>query len=55
MKTIEITINPTGETKVETRGFSGASCRDASRFLEGARRPRPEFHQSETAENRLHE
>ena len=61
MKTIEITINPTGETKVETRGFSGASCRDASRFLEEALGQRsaetltPEFHQSETEENRLHE
>ena len=34
MKTIEITVSPTGETKVETRGFTGGECRDASRFVE---------------------
>ena len=36
MKTIEITINPKGETKVETKGFSGGECREASRFIEQA-------------------
>ena len=36
MKVIEITVTPTGETKIETRGFQGVSCRDASRFLEQA-------------------
>lgn len=35
-QTIEITISPTGESKVETKGFSGSSCRDASRFIEQA-------------------
>jgi hypothetical protein len=34
MKTIEITINSKGETRVETKGFVGAQCREASRFLE---------------------
>ena len=33
MKTIEITISPKGETKVETRGFAGAECREASKFV----------------------
>jgi hypothetical protein len=33
---IEITVSSTGETKLETKGFSGSSCRDASRFLEHA-------------------
>jgi Protein of unknown function (DUF2997) len=33
-KTIEILISPKGETKIETRGFSGAECRLASRFVE---------------------
>ncbi len=33
---IEVIVLPTGETKVETRGFAGASCRDASRFIEEA-------------------
>jgi hypothetical protein len=33
---IEVIVSPSGETKIETRGFAGASCRDASRFVEEA-------------------
>jgi hypothetical protein len=33
---IEIVISPDGQTKIETKGFVGASCRDASRFIEQA-------------------
>ncbi len=33
---IEVIVSPTGETQVETKGFSGAECRDASEFLERA-------------------
>ncbi len=33
-KIIEITVGPTGETKVETKGFTGSECRIASQFLE---------------------
>jgi hypothetical protein len=36
VKTIEITVNPKGATKVETKGFTGAECREASRFIEQA-------------------
>jgi hypothetical protein len=36
MKTIEIIISPSGQSRVETRGFAGRECRDASRFLESA-------------------
>jgi hypothetical protein len=36
MRTIEITVDAKGQTKVETTGFTGSSCRDASRFLEQA-------------------
>ncbi len=36
MKTIEITVSPKGETQVETRGFTGGECREASRFVEQA-------------------
>jgi hypothetical protein len=36
VKTIEITVSPKGETKVETKGFTGAECREASRFVEQA-------------------
>ena len=35
-KIIEIIISPTGETCVETKGFSGSECRDASKFVEQA-------------------
>jgi hypothetical protein len=35
-QTIVVTVKPDGTTQVETRGFSGAACRDASRFLEAA-------------------
>ena len=33
MKTIEIVIDREGQTTVQTRGFSGPSCREASKFL----------------------
>ncbi len=33
---IEIIVTPTGETTVQTKGFSSDSCRDASKFLEEA-------------------
>ncbi|MCH7687345.1 MAG: DUF2997 domain-containing protein [Planctomycetes bacterium] len=36
MKIVEIIISPSGETKVETKGFAGAECREASRFIEEA-------------------
>lgn len=35
-KVIEITVSPTGETRVETKGFAGSECRDASQFVERA-------------------
>ena len=36
MKTIEILVSPTGQTTVQTKGFAGSSCRDASKFIEQA-------------------
>ena len=51
-KTIEITVSPKGETTVQTKGFTGGSCRDASRFIEQALGQRTsetltaEFHQT---------
>jgi beta-lactam-binding protein with PASTA domain len=36
MKTIEVMISPKGETEIETRGFVGRSCQQASQFLEQA-------------------
>lgn len=55
-KTIEITVDRTGKTTVETRGFSGGDCRDASRFVEQALGARvsetltPEYHQQPQSE-----
>jgi hypothetical protein len=35
-KVIEVVIGPKGETRVETKGFSGAECRLASQYVEQA-------------------
>ena len=35
-KTIEIVVSPQGETRLETKGFAGAECQGASKFLEQA-------------------
>ena len=35
-KTIEITVSPEGTTSIKTTGFTGSSCRDATRDLERA-------------------
>ena len=51
-KIIEITVSPNGETRVQTKGFTGGECRDASRFVEEALGQRvsetltAEFHQA---------
>lgn len=58
MKVIEILVAPTGETTVLTKGFAGASCRDASKFIEKALGGRvdeqltAEFHQRQQAQAR---
>lgn len=33
---IEVTVLPTGEVKIETKGFAGEACRNASQFVEAA-------------------
>ena len=59
MKTIEITVSPSGEAKVETRGFTGSECREASRFVEQALGRKTaetltaEFHQGQQAGQEL--
>jgi Protein of unknown function (DUF2997) len=40
MRTIEVTISPTGETTVQTKGYSGGDCIQASKFLEQALGPK---------------
>lgn len=61
MKTIEIIVAPNGDTRLETRGFSGPACREASAFLEqalgkpAAERLTGEFHQATTQSETLEE
>ena len=35
-RVIEVLVSPTGEAKVQTRGFTGAACQQATRALETA-------------------
>ena len=56
-RTIEITVSPEGATSIKTSGFTGGSCRDATRDLEralgvaGREHLQPEyFHQGNTGE-----
>jgi hypothetical protein len=35
-KTIEITVSPEGTVSIKTTGFTGGSCRDATRDIERA-------------------
>ncbi len=57
MKTIEITVSPKGETQVETKGFTGSGCRQASKFIESAlgkisgETLKPEFHVQNDSRN----
>ena len=36
MKIIEITVDADGKAKVQTKGFTGGACKEASRFVERA-------------------
>jgi hypothetical protein len=54
---IEVTVSPQGETRIETKGFAGGTCRDASKVLEAALGVREteqltsEFHAVSSTEN----
>ena len=56
MKTIEIIVTAKGETAITTKGFTGSSCRDASKFIEQALGQQTsetltaEFHQTATTD-----
>ena len=58
-RTIEIIVSAKGETAVTTKGFTGSSCRDASKFIEQALGQRvgetltTEVHQAATVEQHL--
>jgi hypothetical protein len=52
MRVIEVTVSPTGETQIQTKGYSGGACLKASQFLQDALgvvesdRRTAEYHQS---------
>ena len=56
---IEVLISPTGETTVQTKGFTGGECHQASKWLEKALgvaatdQKTSEFFQAETTEQRV--
>jgi len=60
VKRIEITVAPDGQARVETHGFSGQDCRDASRLLEQAlgkqtdERLKAEFYSGTTVTDQQH-
>jgi len=59
MRIIEITIDTKGQSRVETRGFTGGECRETSKFIEQALGQRTdekltaEFYQGQTTDQRL--
>ena len=59
MTIIEITVDSKGQSKVETRGFTGGECREASKFIEQAlgqgvdEKLTAEFHQSQASNQQL--
>jgi hypothetical protein len=61
MKTIEIIVSPKGETTVQTKGFAGGECRQASEFIEKALGQRTgeqltaEFHQQAVQQQTNHQ
>ncbi len=61
MKTIKIIIAPDGQTRVETKGFTGSECRQASQFIERALGQqtnellKAEFYQTSSSQQRVQE
>jgi len=61
LKTIEITVAPDGQSKVETKGFAGPACREASKPFEQALGLRTgetltaEFHQDQHVDQHLNQ
>jgi hypothetical protein len=58
-KIIRVIVGPRGETKIETTGFSGGECREASRFIEQAlgqpvgEQLTPEFYGAQSADQQI--
>ena len=60
-KIIRVIVGPRGETRIETKGFSGPECREASRFIEQAlgqpvsEQLTAEFYQSQSTDQQVHQ
>lgn len=60
-QTIEIIVSSNGGIQVQTKGFAGASCREASKFIEDAlgtqssERVTSEFFQTHSVEQQTHQ
>ena len=58
---IEVTVSPQGEAKIQTRGYEGSRCQEASKFLEHAlglvtaEQKTSEFYVQTPAEQQIHE
>jgi Protein of unknown function (DUF2997) len=58
---IEVTVSPQGEVTVQTKGYAGADCLAASKYLEQALGvttadvKTAEFHQAEPARQQAHQ
>jgi hypothetical protein len=58
---IQIIVSPTGQTTVQTKGFAGSSCRQATKALETALgiveadQPTAQMYQSESAAQQIHQ
>jgi hypothetical protein len=58
-RVIEVTVSPQGEATVQTKGYAGPDCLQASRFLEQALgvatadRKTAEFHQTAPAQQHV--
>lgn len=59
MKRIEVIVSPQGESRIETHGYEGDSCRSASKSLEralgihSAETLKPEFYEHQ--ESKIHQ
>ena len=59
MKIIEMTVDSRGQSKVETSGFTGSECREASKSVEQAlgqaigEKLTAEFYQRQTVDQQL--
>jgi hypothetical protein len=58
---IEVTVSPTGEATVQTKGYAGGDCLQASKFLEqalgvaAADRHTAEFYETQAESLRVNE